>query len=308
MKCPLDTCSSLPFFVFWDTDGTQVDSEPVHEKRWEIVAALYGVTLTPDMFDKRRPVRLPDKNGELTDEIIRPLRGAHEDVICYWIINQMQDQGKTELPALADMKVNLFTEYKNNADLIKPRDGILSVIKQLNSENFFQATVTGCHKGIAAINLRSMGQTVVNCMEFVVTANNTTHHKPHPDPYILAFQRSVCMAYKRCGQKMTIDDVAKRSFIIEDSPSGVVAGLSANHAHVIQFLNPGQKEFPVKTTEYDDSRFHLAKTASDIYDRIHEVTQTLEGKSCPSRPKGSCVHQDFGPEVLFVGDIRNDYC
>ena len=253
----------IPSFTWWDTDGTKVNSEPVHEIRWENVAKMYGVRLTPDMFDITHRFPVPDDNGNLT-EIERPLRGAHESVICHWIINKMREQGKKKFPSLESMRVHLMQEYRKNAHLIQPREGIPDLLETLRNDGHFQATVTGCHREIAQINLSSMGTIPLTCLGFVVTADNTTKQKPHEAPYLFAFQRAAGIFQERLGRPVSVAMVASKSAIVEDSPTGVESGLRTG-APVIQFLNPGQKPFPAQEKGFDPSKLFIAHTAQDIY-------------------------------------------
>ncbi len=271
-----DPC--IPPCVFWDTDGTLVNSEPVHEIRWNRVAAQYGVSLTPADFDKSHRFPIQTNEGEWMT-IERPLRGAHENVICWWIIHQMRKAGTPEakLPTPQDMKAPLFEEYRANAHLIEPRPEIPWLMEKLHDEGFYMGNVTGCDDQIARINLGVLGDIPTVCLDFIITACHTTEHKPHRAPYDLAVSCTQISFESQLGVALTPEYIARHSVAIEDSPSGARSGLRAGLLGVIQFLNPGQEPYQVQRDDGHNpaNRLYIARTAQDIYNHLQNIFGAL---------------------------------
>lgn len=258
---------SLPPIVLFDMDGVQVLSEHVHEQRWIALASSLDVRMTKEDFDRNHRFPIPDEQGGWR-EVNRPLRGAHEDVICHWILHKRKQKGHKTSPSLKEMRIRLFDLYKAKSENLVPRRNLPELIHDIADRGFLLGTVTGCHRGIAEINMKALNG-ASTLMSFIITADDTTKHKPDPSPYYLALEKAQDLLRDPLGRRpmVPLSVLAKQTVIIEDSPSGVRAALSVSGARCIQYLLPGQK--PFKDAPAASIRGRLFKARHDIAIKRH---------------------------------------
>ncbi len=176
---------SLPPIVLFDMDGVQVLSEHVHEQRWIALASSLDVRMTKEDFDRNHRFPIPDEQGGWR-EVNRPLRGAHEDVICHWILHKRKQKGHKTSPSLKEMRIRLFDLYKAKSENLVPRRNLPELIHDIADRGFLLGTVTGCHRASAEINNKGPVTVLRRLMSFIITADDdTTKHKPDPSPYYL---------------------------------------------------------------------------------------------------------------------------
>jgi sugar-phosphatase len=112
---------------------------------------------------------------------------------------------------------NREVERREIADLegVVPLPGALDLLASLPAERW--TIVTSCTRRLAEVRLRAVG---LPLPMHLITSNDITHGKPHPEPYIkgasiLGFPATECI-------------------VVEDAPAGVRAGKAAG-ARVIGF-------------------------------------------------------------------------
>ncbi|TIW38744.1 MAG: HAD family phosphatase, partial [Mesorhizobium sp.] len=121
-----------PKAVFWDMDGTLVDSEPLHEAA--LVAALRSVGIAP-------PINL------------------HERVlgVAAWPVYEMlRDEFGLDLP-FDDWIVRKYDHYLPLAETLKPRPGAIEIFNELRERGVQQAVVSNSDRLIVDANLRAVG-------------------------------------------------------------------------------------------------------------------------------------------------------
>jgi len=270
--------------VLWDLDGVQIHSEPLHVKSWLTLAKLFGVQMTEADFDRNHKFLIPGNGGKM-QEVCVPLRGAHKDVICYWIMHHMRMQGREIQPSLLQkMRAGFFDLYSANRHELRPRRGVAEIIGDLHGEGVIQATVTSSNRELVNINLSALPG-VREKMEFIITSDDVTRPKPAPDPYELAMKK-LTGVYGDNGGRMVF-------VAVEDSPTGVKAANSAG-IPCVQFLMQGQK--PMKPEDVNgcvmaarDAR--ELKTNIEALFRIAAETQGAKNAKRPRRcrPSLSCL-------------------
>ncbi|AZO60217.1 HAD family phosphatase [Mesorhizobium sp. M1A.F.Ca.IN.022.06.1.1] len=148
-----------PKAVFWDMDGTLVDSEPLHEAA--LVAALRSVGITPP-----------------TD--------LHERVlgVAAWPVYEMlRDQFGLDLH-FDDWIVRKYDHYLPMAETLKPRPGAIDVFNELRALGVEQAVVSNSDRLIVDANLGAVG--LVYPGMHTVSRNDVRQGKPHAEPFLRA--------------------------------------------------------------------------------------------------------------------------
>ena len=148
-----------PKAVFWDMDGTLVDSEPLHEAA--LVAALRSVGIAPP-------------------------HDLHERVlgIAAWPVYEMlRDEFGLGLP-FDDWIVRKYDHYLPLAETLKPRPGAIEVFNELRALGVEQAVVSNSDRLIVDANLRAVGLIYPGMM--TVSRNDVIDGKPLPEPFLRA--------------------------------------------------------------------------------------------------------------------------
>ncbi|RWE67612.1 HAD family phosphatase [Mesorhizobium sp.] len=148
-----------PKAVFWDMDGTLVDSEPLHEAA--LIAALHsvGIAAPPDL---------------------------HERVlgIAAWPVYEMlRDEFGLDLP-FDDWIVRKYDHYLPMAETLKPRPGAIEIFNELRALGVAQAVVSNSDRLVVDANLRMVGLFYPGMK--TVSRNDVREGKPHAEPFLRA--------------------------------------------------------------------------------------------------------------------------
>lgn len=177
-----------PKAVFWDMDGTLVDSEPLHEAA--LVAALRSVGIAP-------PVDL------------------HERVlgVAAWPVYEMlRDQFGLDL-AFDDWIVRKYDHYLPMAETLKPRPGAIEVFNELRALGVEQAVVSNSDRVIVDANLSAVGLIYPGMR--TVSRNDVIEGKPYPEPFL----RAAYLAGVDPADAFAVDDS------VTGATSGLAAGM-----------------------------------------------------------------------------------
>jgi len=145
--------------ILWDHDGVLADTERLYYQATRDVLATVGVDLTVDSYrqlflaEGRGAWHLAAERGVAAPEIEK-LRAIRND--CY---RDMLVKGDVPIPGALDLLERLRPRYR------------MAVVTSSHREHF------------DAIHNRTRLRDLV---EFVVTPDDYTHYKPHPEPYLLA--------------------------------------------------------------------------------------------------------------------------
>ncbi|TIL85864.1 MAG: HAD family phosphatase [Mesorhizobium sp.] len=148
-----------PKAVFWDMDGTLVDSEPLHEAA--LIAALHSVGIAA-------PTNL------------------HERVlgIAAWPVYEMlRDEFGLDLP-FYDWIVRKYDHYLPMAETLKPRPGAMEIYNELRGLGVAQAVVSNSDRLVVDANLRMVGL-FYPAMK-TISRNDVREGKPHAEPFLRA--------------------------------------------------------------------------------------------------------------------------
>ncbi len=175
---------------FFDMDGVIFDSMPHHAQAWDIVMKRHGLDFTA------RDCYLQE--GRTGQDVIREtiLRCEHREA------------SEQEIWDLYWEKTDTFHQL-GGAD---PMPGIREVLDYLKvaGKQIFIVTGSGQKTLFDTLDNHFPG---VFARERMVTAFDVTHGKPHPEPYLRAWQKSG-LSKEQC-------------VVIENAPLGVRAGKAA---------------------------------------------------------------------------------
>ena len=149
----------IPKAVYWDMDGTLVDSEPLHDEA--LAAALKSVGIAPP-------------------------RDLHERVLgqAAWpVYEMMRDEFGLTLP-FDDWIRRKYDHYLAHAPSLKPRAGALEIFRDLQRRGVVQAVVSNSDRLIVDANLRAVG--IVEPGLKTVSRNDVREGKPDPEPFLRA--------------------------------------------------------------------------------------------------------------------------
>ena len=177
-----------PKAVFWDMDGTLVDSEPLHEAA--LVAALRSVGIAP-------PVNL------------------HERVLgvaAAPVYDMLRSEFGLDLP-FDDWIVRKYDHYLPMAETLKPRPGAIEVFNALRALGVQQAVVSNSDRVIVDANLSAVGLIYPGMR--TISRNDVREGKPHPEPFL----RAAWLAGVDPADAVAVDDS------VTGATSGLAAGM-----------------------------------------------------------------------------------
>jgi len=184
--------------ILFDFDGVLADTEPVHCACWAEVLAAVGVTLEWEFY-RAHCIGIDDR------DMLRVMAGQSDP-----------PRDWEDLWTLYPAKKQLF-QARMTARPPFPA-GLAGFLEGLNGR-YKMAVVSSssCQEiepMLEAGGLRRSFQTVVG-------GENVEHHKPAPDPYLLAAQRLE----------------ARTALVVEDSEAGIASGRAAGF-EVLEVKNP----------------------------------------------------------------------
>ena len=177
-----------PKAVFWDMDGTLVDSEPLHEAA--LVAALRSVGIAP-------PV-------DLHERVLGVAAGP--------VYDMLRDQFGLDLP-FDDWIVRKYDHYMPMAKTLKPRPGAIEVFNELRALGVQQAVVSNSDRVIVDANLSAVGLIYPGMR--TISRNDVREGKPHPEPFL----RAAWLAGVDPADAVAVDDS------VTGATSGLAAGM-----------------------------------------------------------------------------------
>ncbi len=149
----------MPKAVYWDMDGTLVDSEPLHDQA--LTAALESVGIAPP----------DDLHERVLGQAARP------------VYEMMRDEFGLSLP-FDDWIRRKYDYYLLHAVTLRPRQGALEIFRDLQRQGVVQAVVSNSDRLIIDANLGAVGLVEPGLKS--VSRNDVREGKPHPEPFLRA--------------------------------------------------------------------------------------------------------------------------
>lgn len=179
--------------IIFDMNGVIINDEWAHAEAWRRLGPKFGKIIT---------------DSDLANVIMgRPERGTFE-----YLLNR--SVGEVELTRLSHERVELAKEILDNKFRLPA--GLDSWFKEIDDRRLKTALATGSRRPYTKFILEVLG--LENRFESILTSEDYTHGKPHPEVYL------------RTAQQLVVD--ASACVVIEDTPSGIAAGKAAG-MHVI---------------------------------------------------------------------------
>lgn len=177
-------------FVFFDLDGTLLDSMPYHAKAWIEVLSQYGLK-----FDERE---------------VYIYEGAIEFETVREIFSKKGVEIKKEFfyDLLKKQKETFLIKF---ARFVKPFPEVPDLLENLKKERTSLALVTSSH---AEVLEKVLPKDFKKFFALILTGDRISKRKPHPEPYLKALE----------FLKASVDD----SLVVENSPAGVMSAKGAN--------------------------------------------------------------------------------
>ena len=177
--------------IFFDMDGVLFDSMPYHAKAWEEVMRANGLPFTA--YDAYL------NEGRTGQSVIQEASN---------IVNKpCTDQ---QIEEIYRQKADAFKRMQPNG--AQPMDGIKEVLVFLAEHQKQVWVVTGSGQLSLFAQLSTLHPTLF-VREQLITAYDVTHGKPHPEPYLKAWERSGLKKEECC--------------VVENAPLGVQAAKNA---------------------------------------------------------------------------------
>ncbi|WP_254508367.1 HAD family hydrolase [Anatilimnocola floriformis] len=147
--------------LIFDCDGTLTDSMPIHYRSWRATMLLHGIDFAEDRFYALGGV--PSKT----------------------IIEMLAAEKSMELnaAAVADQKEAAFLDLLHE---LQPLAHILDIARQ-NRGKLKMAVASGGTRPVILAQLEHIG--CADWFDTIVTAEDTTRHKPDPDCFLEAARR-----------------------------------------------------------------------------------------------------------------------
>ena len=178
--------------IFWDNDGVLVDTERLYFRATQQVLAGIGVPLTQDQYLEWFMVQgtgawhLAAERGFPPEAIDRMRRERNER----------------------------YSDLLGREPLVI--SGVREVLEALHG-SYTMGIVTSSERDHFEIIHRSSG--LLPYFQFVLTNSDYTHSKPHPEPYLLAVERS---GFRK-----------EECLVVEDTERGLTAAMAAGLACVV---------------------------------------------------------------------------
>lgn len=147
--------------IIFDCDGTLTDSMPLHYVAWSRTLSRYGVSFPEDRFYAL--------GGMPSKQIVCLLAGEHGVQV--------------DANMAAEEKEGLFLELMQH---LAPISEVIDVARHFRGQ-LPMAVASGGYRDIIIQQLEQIG--IVDWFDPIVTAEDTTRHKPDPDVFLLAAER-----------------------------------------------------------------------------------------------------------------------
>lgn len=148
-----------PKAVFWDMDGTLVDSEPLHEAALRTALKEEGIVPPPD----------------LAEQVIGIAASVVYEMFC-------KEYGlRVPYDEWIERK---YGHYLPLVEKLVPRPGAIEIFRELKALGVEQAVVSNSDRIVVDANLRAVGLSYAGMKS--VSRNDVREGKPHAEPFLRA--------------------------------------------------------------------------------------------------------------------------
>lgn len=183
--------------VIFDFNGVLANDEHLHCELMQTLSAKFGVSLSDeDYFSK--VIGFDDR-----------------EAFKYLLGEKVHEQ---QLQSLIDQKNHMYLESIASRDLLFP--GVREVLAKVSAQH-----VCAINSGALRVEIETILKKdhLQNYFKTIVSANDISHSKPHPEGYLLAFEK-----LKQFDANLTKQDC----LVLEDTPAGIASAKAAGLAVV----------------------------------------------------------------------------
>jgi HAD superfamily hydrolase (TIGR01509 family) len=177
-------------FIF-DCDGTLADTMPAHYQAWQFALGGSAKDFPETMFY--------ELGGVPTSRVVEILNERHGYTM--------------PVDETVAIKERRFLELSSEIAAIEP---VVSLAREWHGRKPL-AVASGGHRRIVLNTLRALG--IVELFNTIVTSEDYSRGKPHPDPFLEAARR--------------LDVIPERCLVFEDTTTGIQAATAAGMASVL---------------------------------------------------------------------------
>lgn len=148
-----------PRAVFWDMDGTLIDSEPLHDEALAVVLDSLG---------------------------LKPPADLHQRILgqsAHAVYTMFATEFGVDLP-FETWIARKYAHYLAEAPRLKPREGAMEIFRALDDAGAAQAIVSNSDRLVVDANLRAVGLQRSGFRS--ISRNDVRFGKPHPEPFLRA--------------------------------------------------------------------------------------------------------------------------
>lgn len=209
--------------LLWDNDGVLVDTERLFFRASQQILETIGVSLDKDQY---------------VELFLRQGKGL-------WPLAEAKGLSRHEIEKLRQERNAIYNRLLQQEELAIT--GVRETLEALHKK-FIMGIVTSSEPEPFAIIHQKTG--FLPYFQFTVTPNDYTHFKPHPEPYLLAIERSGC-SKDEC-------------LVIEDSERGLIAATAAGLKCVV---------IPTDLTRHGnfDKAFHVLESLSELTSCVNDL-------------------------------------
>lgn len=175
--------------IHFDMDGVIADTEPLHVIAEQQTCRDFNFAIDPNEWGG--------------------FKGKTAEDIFHHLLYRYGDPKRQTVRQLIDHKTELFLGLAKKE--LKPIDGVLEFLRWSRDNHGVMNLVTSSNKRVQECITDAFS--IGHYFDHIITGDDVTNGKPHPEPYLTSLKRS--------GAR------AEHSVIIEDSKSGIQAGLGA---------------------------------------------------------------------------------
>jgi HAD superfamily hydrolase (TIGR01509 family) len=198
--------------VIFDVDGVLIDSvSSAHRAKAKLLKEDYGIDIAsvPDPFNE-------DHKGSSLAMLVSAVQQHHGLAI---------DMDEFQPKVIA----NVYADLQERGIRADPL--LIMFLDELKAHNIPIGIATTAVKQGTENKLKVLG--IKDYFQTIVTANDVTEHKPHPEAYLTAIER--------------LQASPAKSFVFEDSAQGIKSGVAAG-ANVIGVTNYNPEKSPLPQT------------------------------------------------------------
>ncbi len=183
--------------VLFDLDGVILDSMPQHARAWQEILRSRGLEVPLDFIFRNE--------GALGREVLRKFFCEYQGKD---LDPALLERVMAELETMLQEQARLYLE--RYAERVRPFPQAKAVLAAMAGAGLATALVTSSRRSVVE---GCLDRDILDHFRAVVTADDVSRHKPHPDPY-LSGARTLGLEPERC-------------LVVENAPPGIASALAA---------------------------------------------------------------------------------